>query len=68
MTNKVREFRKPVNGLAKSPIKEPRVVFSFAGRRFAIEWIVTELNRHPAEVIPIRNRRKRNKRPRSPRT
>jgi hypothetical protein len=67
MTNKVREFRKPANVPAKLPTYEPRVLFSFAGRRFAIEWIITELNRNPAEVIPIRNRRKkRKKRPRSP--
>jgi hypothetical protein len=65
MTNKVTEFRRLVDGPAKSPIKEPVVMFSFAGRRFAIEWVVTELDPRPAEVIPIRNRRKKNKRPRS---
>jgi hypothetical protein len=63
MTNKVREFPKPVTG--PLPINEPIVLFSLGGRRFAIEWIVTELNPKPAEVVPIWHPRKTAKRARS---
>jgi hypothetical protein len=66
MPNKVREFPAPANPKAV-PIDEPIILFSLGGRRFAVRWIVTELNRRSAEVIPIQKQRQ-GKRPRSTHT
>ena len=41
---------------------EPIILFSLGGRRFAIRCIVSELDRSPAEVIPIQKQRQRKSR------
>jgi hypothetical protein len=58
---------KPTRFLQPHPLREPeplstrhsRVIFCIGGDRFAIDFTstVTELNRRPAEVIPIQKKR-----------
>jgi hypothetical protein len=68
MTNKVREFPQPTIGHAAAPTDEPMILFSLGDRRFAVQWIVTELCADPAEVIPIHKKRQRKNGQRSTQT
>jgi hypothetical protein len=52
MKNKVTQFPQP-SGRAEVPIDEKVIIYTFGDRRFAVQWIVTEVNPQPAEVIPI---------------
>jgi len=57
MKNKVLQFPQ-LPSPAEVPKDEP-VIFTFGEQRFAVQWIVSEVNRKPAEVIPMRKRRQR---------
>jgi hypothetical protein len=57
MPNKVREFPQPKNRSAKMPADEPMVLFALGDQRFPIQWILTQVNRKPAQVIPIQKER-----------
>jgi hypothetical protein len=58
MKNKVRQFPQPP-GQAEIPIDQPAIIYSFGDRRFAIQWIITEVNPQPADVVPIQKRHPR---------
>jgi hypothetical protein len=68
MTNKVREFPQPSNGHAQVPTDKPMILFSLGDRRFAVQWIITELCAQPAQVIPIHKKRQGKNRQRSAKT
>jgi hypothetical protein len=46
------------------PIDQPMLLFKLGGRRFLIQWIVTEVGIDAAEVIPMPKRRQVKKSPR----
>jgi hypothetical protein len=58
MKNNVTQFPQPP-GPAEIPVDKPIVIFSLGDQRFALQWTVTQVNRKPAEVIPIQERRPR---------
>jgi len=51
MKNKVMRFPQPRHDATKVPSDDSMTLFSLGGRRFAIQWIVTEVAAKPAEVI-----------------
>jgi hypothetical protein len=65
MKNNVLRFLQPRDGATEVPSDDPMILFSLRGRRFAIQWIVTELSAKPAEVISMQKGRRRKNRPRS---
>jgi hypothetical protein len=65
MKNKVLRFPQPRHAPTEVPRDDRMILFSLGDRRFAIQWTVTELNAKPAEVIAMRQQRRRKKRPRS---
>jgi hypothetical protein len=65
MKNNVVRFPQPHQSATEVPSDDSMMLFSLGDRRFAIQWIVTELRAKPAEVIPMQKQRRRNKRPRS---
>ncbi len=68
MKNNVREFPPPANSQAQVQADQSTVLFSLEGRRFAVQWIVTELCAEPAEVIPIKKTSQKKKGQRSDQT
>jgi hypothetical protein len=64
MKNKVMRFPQPRHGATEVPSDDSMILFSLGDRRFAIQWIVTELSAKPAEVISMQKHRQRKKRPR----
>jgi hypothetical protein len=65
MKTKVMRFPQPRHGATEAPSDDSMILFSLGDRRFAIQWIVTELSAKPAEVISIQKQeRRRNKRQR----
>jgi hypothetical protein len=58
MPNKVREFKQPSNRSAKRLADRPMILFKLGEQRFLIQWIVTVLKAEPAEVIPLRKKRR----------
>jgi hypothetical protein len=65
MKNKVMRFPQSRHGATEVPGGDSMILFSLGGRRFAIQWIVTELSAKPAEVISMQKGRRRKNRPRS---
>jgi hypothetical protein len=65
MKNKVLRFPPPRHAPTEVPSDDPMILFSLGDRRFAIQWIVTEVSAKPAEVISMQMQRRRKKRPRS---
>ncbi len=63
MKNKVMRFPQPRHGATEVPSDDAMILFSLGDRRFAIQWIVTELSAKPAEVISMQKQRRRKKRP-----
>jgi hypothetical protein len=63
MKTKVMRFPRQV--ATEVPSDDSMILFSLGDRRFAIQWIVTELGAKPAEVISIQHQRRRKKRPRT---
>jgi len=53
MKNKVIQFPHPPPGQAELPSDEQVIIFTFGDQRVAVRYTVTEVNRKPAEVIPI---------------
>ena len=60
MKNKVIQFPQPGPGQAGT-LGDRLVILSFGEQRFAVQFhcSVTEVNRTPAEVLPIQTRRQR---------
>ena len=65
MKNKVMRFPQPRHCATEVPSDDSTILFSLGGRRFAIQWIVTELAAKPAEVISMQTQHRKKKRPRS---
>lgn len=55
----VREFPQKTNEKPEAPLDDSVVLFSFGGRRFAIQWTITELKCSSAEVILIKKRHRK---------
>jgi len=64
MKNKVTQFPQPRHAATEVPSDDPMILFSLGERRFAIQWIVTEVSGEPAGVISMQKQRLR-KKPRS---
>jgi hypothetical protein len=62
MKNKVMRFPQPRHGTPEVPSDDTVILLSLEGRRFAIQWIVTELAAKPAEVISMKKRRRKESR------
>jgi hypothetical protein len=58
-------FPQPRHGAPEVPRDDTMILFSIGGRRFAIQWIVTEVAPKPAEVISMQKQGWRKKRPRA---
>jgi hypothetical protein len=65
MKSKVMRFPQPRHGATEIPSDNSTILFSLGGRRYAIQWIVTELAAKPAEVISMQKQHRRKERPRS---
>ncbi len=65
MKTKIMRFPQPRHGAREVPGDDSMILFSLGGRRFAIQWIVTELSAKPAEVITMQKQRRRKERPRT---
>ena len=65
MKSKVTQFPQPRHAATEVPSDDSMILFSLGERRFAIQWIVTEVNGKPAEVISMQKQRRRKKRPRA---
>jgi hypothetical protein len=63
MKNKVMRFPQPRRRATEVSSDDAMILFSLGDRRFAIQWIVTELSAKPAEVISMQQQRRRKKRP-----
>jgi hypothetical protein len=59
MKNKVMRFPQPRHGATEVPSDDAMILFSLGDRRFAIQWIVTELSAKPAKVISMQKQRRR---------
>jgi hypothetical protein len=68
MRNNPREFPQPKNRAAEIPADEQTILCPVGGRRFRIQWIFTEVNPKPAQVISIQTKRQAKKRPRKTQT
>ena len=55
MSNKVTPFRHPLPLKAETLI-DGRIVFEVGRDRFAIDYVIRELNQKPAQVIPIQRK------------
>jgi hypothetical protein len=64
MKTKVMRFPQPRHGATEVPSDDSMILFSLGGRRFAIQWTVTELAAKPAEVISMQKQRRRKGGPR----
>ena len=65
MKNKVTRFPQPRHGATEVPGDDSMILFSLGGRRFAIQWIVTEVSAKPAEVITMQKQHRSKERPRT---
>jgi hypothetical protein len=65
MKAKVMRFPQPRYGATEVPSDDSTILFSLGGRRFAIQWIVTEVSAKSAEVISMQKQRRKKERPRS---
>jgi len=65
MKNNLMRFPQPRHGAPEVPSDDTTTLFSIGARRFAIQWIVTEVPPKPAEVISMRKQGWRKKRPRA---
>jgi hypothetical protein len=64
MANNLKEFP-PSSNQANVLSEESMTLFTLGDQRFAIQWIVTELDRKPAKVIPFERKRLGKKQQRS---
>jgi hypothetical protein len=64
MKNNVMRFPQPGHGAPEVPSDDRVILLSLEGRRFAIQWIVTEVAPKPAEVISMQKQGRRKKGPR----
>ena len=55
MSNKVTPFQRPFLLKAETPI-DGRIVFEVGADRFAIDYVIRELNQKPTQVIPIQRK------------
>jgi hypothetical protein len=65
MKAKLMRFPQPCHGATEVPSDDSMILFSLGGRRFSIQWTVTELSAKPAELISMQELRRRKKRLRS---
>jgi hypothetical protein len=65
MKTKIMRFPQPRRGATEVPSDDSMILFTLGDRRFAIQWIVTELAARPAEVISMQKQRRRKERTRS---
>jgi hypothetical protein len=65
MKTKVMRFPQPLQGATQIPSDDSMILFSLGGRRFAIQWIVTEVAAKPAEVISMPKQRRSKEKPRT---
>jgi hypothetical protein len=65
MKNNLMRFPQPRHGAPKVPSDDTMILFSIGGRRFSIQWIVTEVAAKPAEVISMQKQGWRKERPRA---
>jgi hypothetical protein len=65
MKNNVVPFPQPHPGATQVPSDDTTILYSEGGRRFAIQWIVTEVAAKRAEVTSMEKAGRRKNRPRS---
>jgi hypothetical protein len=65
MKNNVMPFPQPRHGASQVPSDDSILLYSLGGRRFAIQWIITEVAAKRAEVISMRKGWRRKNKPRS---
>jgi hypothetical protein len=58
MKNKVVQFPKTLQPSSKGPNDEPKILFTFGGQRFTIQWTVVQVSAKPADVISIERYRR----------
>jgi hypothetical protein len=62
MKNKVTQFPQPRHTATELLSDDRMILFTLGDRRFAIQWIVTEVSGKAAEVISMQKQRRRKKR------